>query len=118
MNHQCGIRKLSRKSSHRRALLRNQLIHFINYGSLSSTKSRVKEVQRFAEKVVTIARKGADFNTIRRVRQLLPYSVVAVKKIISEIAPKYVDRPGGYTRMIPLGKRPSDTAKIARLEWV
>lgn len=118
MNHQKGYKKLNMKSAHRRAFLRNQAIHLILNGSLTTTKTRVKEVQRFAEKIVTIARKGADFNTIRRVNQVLPYSEKACRKLIGEIAPRYVDRAGGYTRMIPLGIRVSDTAKIARLEWV
>lgn len=118
MKHQRGYKKLNMKSAHRRALLRNQLIHFILHGSLSTTKPRVKEVQRFAEKMITIARKGNDFNTIRRINKELPYNKDACKKLISEIAPRYTDRPGGYTRVIPLGRRVSDTAPVARLEWV
>ena len=118
MKHQCGMKKLNKRSAHRKALLRNQVIHFINYGCLQTTRVRVKEVQKLSEKIVTIARKGYDFNTIRRVKQILPYDQKAVEKMIKEIAPKYVDRPGGYTRVILLGKRESDTATIARLEWI
>lgn len=118
MNHQNGRKKLNLRPAHRKALLRNQLIHFINYGFLQTTKARVKEVQRFAEKVVTIARVGYDFNTIRRIKSLLPYDQDAVVKVIKEIAPRYLNRPGGYTRVISLGRRQSDTAPIARLEWV
>ena len=118
MRHQVGRKKLNRKFGARQAMIRNQAIHFINYGCLQTTKARVKVVQQFTEKLVTLARKGPDFNTIRRVKQLLPYDDKAVKKLIKEIAPKYVDRPGGYTRVIPLGMRVSDTATIARLEWV
>jgi len=118
MNHQNGRKKLNLKSGHRKALLRNQTIHFIKFGFLQTTKAKVKEVQRFTEKIITVSREGYNFNTIRRVKQILPYDDAAVKKLIQEIAPKYVNRPGGYTRVIPLGKRPSDTATIARLEWV
>lgn len=118
MKHQIGKKKLNRRASHRRALLRNQVIHLIKYGSLKSTKVRVKEVQRMAEKAVTIAKKGNDFNTIRRLKKLLPYDEKMVSKLVKEIAVNYADRAGGYTRVIPLGKRPSDTATIARLEWV
>lgn len=118
MNHQNGRKKLNLKPSHKKALMRNQVIHLIKFGSLKSTRARVKEVQRLAEKIITISRTGYDFNTIRRVRQLLPYDLDAVKKIIQDIAPRYIGRPGGYTRVIPLGKRESDTATIARLEWV
>lgn len=118
MNHQNGRKKLNLKSSHRRSLLRNQAIHLITYGHLVTTKARIKEVRSFVEKAVTIARQGNDFNARRRVHALLPYKAEAVIKLFKEIAPKYVSRPGGYTRIIPLGKRQSDTATIARLEWV
>jgi large subunit ribosomal protein L17 len=118
MKHQNGRRKLNLKSGHRKALLRNQIIHFIRYSALQTTKVRAKEVQRLVEKIVTIARVGYDFNTIRRIKQLLPYDEAMVKKMIKEVAPKYVGRPGGYTRLINLGRRASDTAPVARLEWV
>jgi len=118
MRHQNGRKKLNLKPHHRRSLLRNQVIHLITYGHLVTTKARAKETQRFAEKLVTIARVGNNFNARRRAKQLLPYKDSALVKLFKEIAPKYVDRPGGYTRMIPLGRRASDTAKIARLEWV
>lgn len=118
MNHQNGRKKLNRRSSHRKAMLRNQVIHFINYGCLQTTKARAKVVQQMAEKVVTIARKGLHFNVVRHLKRILPYDDAAVSKLIKDIAPHYVQRPGGYTRLIPLGRRVSDTAPIARLEWV
>jgi len=99
-------------------MLRNQVIHLITYGHLVSTRANVKETQRLAEKAVTVAREGNNFNARRRAKQMLPYKEEALIKLFMEIAPKYVDRPGGYTRVIPLGKRKSDTATIARLEWV
>ncbi len=118
MKHQNGRKKLNKKPPHRRAMLRNQVIHLITYGHLVSTKARVKQVQRLAEKVVTIARQGNTFNARRRVYALCPYKKEAIIKLFKEIAPGYVNRPGGYTRVISLGKRISDTASIARLEWV
>lgn len=118
MNHQIGRKKLNVKSSHRRSLLRNQVIHLIENGHLVTTKARVKEVRKLAEKVVTLARVGNTFAVRRRVAMLLPYKQAALDKLFVELAPKYVDRPGGYTRIIPMGKRISDTATIARLEWV
>lgn len=118
MLHQSGKRKLNLKEPHRRALLRNQTIHLILNGCLTSTKTQVKAVQQLAEKVVTVARKGSDFNTQRRLRALLPYKQDAVVKLLKEIAPRYATRNGGYTRVISMGKRMSDTAKVARLEWV
>ena len=118
MMHQNGRKKLNMKSAHRKALIRNQIIHLIKFGVLQTTKVRAKEVQRQAERIVTLARTGYDFNTIRQVKALLPYDAAAVVKLIKEIAPKYVDRPGGYTRVTLLGRRTSDTAPIARLSWV
>lgn len=118
MRHQCARKKLNLKAPHRRSMLRNQVIHLITYGSLVTTKANAKEVKKLAEKVVTIARKGHTFNAHRRVQSLLPYNKEAVVKLFKEIAPEYVDRPGGYTRLIPLGQRVSDTATIAKLEWV
>jgi large subunit ribosomal protein L17 len=118
MVHQNGKQKLNRRSSHRIAMLRNQVIHLITYGCLVTTKARVKEVQRFAEKLVTLARVGNHFNVRRAVLAQLPYNEKAVKSLFHDIAPRYVGRPGGYTRTIPMGRRASDTATIARLEWV
>jgi large subunit ribosomal protein L17 len=118
MKHQNGRRKLNRKPGHRKALLRNQVIHFIKYGFLQTTKPRIKEVQKITEKLVTISKQGYTFNVIRRVKQELPYDSEMVTKLIKEVAPKYVDRPGGYTKVIPLGRRASDTSVISRLEWV
>ena len=118
MNHQKGRKKLNLKPAHKRSLMRNQVIHLITYGHLVTTKPRIKEVRRLAEKLVTIARNGNTFNFRRRAKALLPYKDEALVKLFKEIAPKYTDRPGGYTRIIPLGKRMSDTATIARLEWV
>lgn len=119
MKHQNGRKKkLNLKPSHKKSLLRNQTIHLITFGHLISTKTTVKEVQRFAEKLVTIAREGNTFNARRAAKAVLPYKEEALIKLFTEIAPKYVTRPGGYTRVIPLGRRISDTAEIAKLEWV
>jgi len=118
MKHQIDRKKLNLKPAHKRSLLRNQAIHLITYGHLVTTKARIKEVLRFVEGLVTMARVGSDFNTIRRVQAKLPYKKDALLKLFQEIAPKYVQRPGGYTRVINMGRRVSDTAPVARLEWV
>ena len=118
MNHQNGRKKLNMKAAHRRSMLRNQVISLIEYGHLVTTKARAKEVRRFAEKLVTLARDGNSFNARRRAKALLPYKEEALAKLFTEIAPRYVHRPGGYTRLIPLGKRISDTATMTKLEWV
>lgn len=118
MIHQSGKKKLNVKPSHKKALIRNQVIHLIENGTLVSTRAQVKEVQRYAEKLVTLAREGNNFNARRRAKALLPYKDEALVKLFTEIAPKYTQRPGGYTRVISLGRRMSDTAYVAKLEWV
>lgn len=118
MKHQIGRKKLNVKPSHKRSMLRNQLLLLIEEGHVVSTKTRIKELQKLAERLVTVARKGNTFNVRRRATMLLPYKQEALSKLFVDIAPKYVDRPGGYTRVIPLGRRVSDTAAIARIEWV
>ena len=118
MKHQIGRKKLNMKPSHKRSMLRNQVISLITHGHLVSTKARVQEVRKMTEKLVTLARKGNTFDVRRRAKSVLPYSEAALDKLFKEIAPNYVTRPGGYTRVINLGKRISDTATVARLEWV
>jgi large subunit ribosomal protein L17 len=118
MKHQSGRKKLNLSGSHRKALLRNQVIHLITYGHLVTTKARVKEVRRLAERLITIASEGNTFNARRRAKAMLPYKDSALVKLFTDIAPKYVNRSGGYTRIRSLGQRVSDTASIARLEWV
>lgn len=118
MNHQNGRKKLNLPAPHRRAMLRNQVIMLIEYGHLVTTKARAQEVRKFAEKLVTLARDGNHFNARRRAKAILPYKDEALVKLFTEIAPRYVNRPGGYTRIIPLGRRISDTSNMAKLEWV
>ncbi len=118
MRHLRDHRKLNLKSAHRKAYLRNQVIHLINYGHIDISLAAAKEVRRFAEKMVTLAAKGSNFNTIRRAKQLLPYSAPAITALFEKVAPQYVSRPGGYTRILRLGRRASDSAVMARLQWV
>lgn len=118
MRHLNSRKKLNMKSSYRKAYLRNQVIHLINFGHITLSLVGAKEVRRLAEKIVTVARVGGDFNTRRKALQMLPYSEVALEKLFTEVAPKYVQRPGGYTRILRLGRRPSDTCSMARLQWV
>ena len=118
MRHLSNKRKLNLKSSHRKAYLRNQVINLIKYGHITISLAGAKEVRRFAEKMVTLAVKGNEFNVRRRAKQLLPYCDSALEKLFKDVAPQYTNRPGGYTRILRLGCRPSDTANMARLQWV
>ncbi|MBP9765077.1 50S ribosomal protein L17 [Candidatus Babeliales bacterium] len=106
------------KSSYRKAYLRNQVIHLINFGHITVSLAGAKEIRRLAEKMVTIAKNSTDFNGRRRAQQLLPYSDVALDKLFTDIAPQYSQRPGGYTRILRMGRRASDTSSMARLSWV
>jgi large subunit ribosomal protein L17 len=118
MRHQCGRKKLNLSAPHRRSLIRNQAMVLIEHGSLTSTKVRVKAVQRFTERLVTLARQGNTFAVRRRILSELPYKKEVIDRLCEVIAPEYANRPGGYTRVVPLGRRMTDTAEIARLEWV
>ncbi len=118
MKHQSGRKKLNRSGPHRRAMLRNQVMTLINYGHIVTTKTRAKVVRSMAEKLVTLARKGNTYQVRRRAQMILPYEGKHLDKLFTEIAPRYTHRPGGYTRIIPLGRRVSDTSTMAKLEWV
>ena len=83
---------------------------------LDSDKLEIREVG--AQELVTLARKGNTFNVRRRAKALVPYNDAVLSKLFTEIAPRYSNRPGGYTRIIQLGRRVSDTATMAKLEWV
>lgn len=118
MKHQIKNKKMNLSSKHRKAFLRNQVLHFIKYGKLETTLTNIKEVRRLAEKAVTIARNGNSYINRRKVIQLLPYDNDIVLTLFNDIAPKYVARPGGYTRVYKLGIRVADTASIGLLTWV
>lgn len=108
-------RKLSRKKDQRKALLKSLAMAIFIHKKIKTTEAKAKEVSMFAEKCITRAKKG-DLSS-RRI--LVKYfSKDLVKKLIDEIAPKYKDRKGGYTRIIKLGPRKSDGAKMAIIELV
>ncbi|MBU2634881.1 50S ribosomal protein L17 [Patescibacteria group bacterium] len=108
-------RKLSRKKDQRKALLKSLASAIFLHKKIKTTEAKAKEVSMFAEKCITRAKKG-DLSS-RRI--LVKYfSKDLVKKLIDEIAPKYKDRKGGYTRIIKLGPRKSDGAKMAIIELV
>jgi len=108
-------RKLNRKRDQRRALLRGLMESLFLKGKIKTTLAKAKEVQRFAEKQITIAKRG-DLHARRLLLRKFPPLVV--EKLIREIAPKYKERLGGYTRIIKLGQRKSDGAEMAIIELV
>ncbi len=118
MRHRNAGRHLSRTSAHRKALRRNMAASLFEHGTIRTTPAKAKEVRRFAERLITIARKGT-LHARRRVIALLgdrnmadPESArgdllaqTVIQKLFDDIAPRYVDRPGGYTRLIRLPER-------------
>jgi len=116
MRHRHGYRKLSRTSSHRKALLQNLTIALIEHGSIETTVEKAKELRRFVEKLITKSR-NADLNTHRYVFAKLR-NKEATKKLINEVAPKYVGRNGGYTSIKRTRVRRGDAAELAQISLV
>lgn len=114
--HQYQNRKLSRKAGPRKALLRGLATSVILYERIKTTLPKAKEAQPIVEKLITLAKKG-DITAIRALGAYL-YGDNAVQKLVTEIAPIYKDRKGGYTRIVKLGNRPGDNAPVAILELV
>ena len=108
-------RKFSRKKDQRKALLKSQARALFLHEHIKTTQAKAKELSSFAEKLITRAKKG-DLASRRIIRKY--FSEKITKKLVDEIAPKYKERPGGYTRIIRLGQRKSDSAKIAIIELV
>ena len=110
------LRKLGRPSAHREAMLRNLVTSLLREGRIITTVSRAKETQRMAEKMITLGKR----NNLHARRQALAYiyDEDVVTKLFAEIAPKYEERNGGYTRVIKLGSRRGDGAEKAILELI
>ena len=111
-----GTRKLGRPSDHRKAMLRGMVTFLLENGKIETTVTRAKEVRAMAEKMITIA-KANDLHSKRQVYSYITKETVA-KKVMDEIAPKYADRNGGYTRIVKIGPRRGDAAEMAVLELV
>jgi large subunit ribosomal protein L17 len=108
--------KLGRNSGHRKALFRNLVTSLFKHGKIETTESKAKEINSIAEKMVTLAKKG-DLNSRRIVLGYLLDETV-VKDLFDNIAPRYNDRSGGYTRIIKIGPRRGDAAEMAIIELV
>lgn len=121
-----GYRKLGRTSAHRKAMLRNLVTALIVHGRIETTVTRAKEVRSLAEKMITFGKKG-DLSARRNAAKFMqPVAVattegksqLALKKLFEEVAPKYADRNGGYTRILRVGPRRGDGAETAIIELV
>lgn len=116
MRHRKKTVKLGRTTAHRDALLANQVCSLIEHKRIKTTLAKAKAVRPLAEKMVTLGKRG-DLHARRLAAGTLGQKD-AVKKLFSEIAPRAAERKGGYTRIIKLGPRQSDSAPMAYIEWV
>ncbi|MTI80765.1 MAG: 50S ribosomal protein L17 [Firmicutes bacterium] len=111
-----SYRKLGRNTGHRKAMLRNLVTSLFRDNRIETTEPRAKEVKKIAEKLVTLAKRN-DLNARRQCLDYI-YEKEVVKKLFDDIAPKYVERPGGYTRIVKVGVRKGDAASMAILELI
>ena len=117
MRHKRKTVKLGRSQAHRDALLANQAVSLIEHNRIKTTLAKAKAVRPFAEKLVTIA-KTKTLHARRTALAILRHNEDAVSKLFSEVAERSATRQGGYTRIVKLGQRKSDSAPMAFLEWV
>lgn len=129
MRHRIRGKKLNRSSSHRKALRMNLASQLFVHGRIKTTFHKAKFVQGHAERLITIAKRGlakaeergddmVAVHARRQVARRLNNDRVLVSKVFDELAPLYVDRPGGYTRIFKLGTRKGDNAEMALIELV
>lgn len=116
MRHRKKGRKLSRSPAHRKATLRNLAANLFRHGRIRTTTAKAKEVRPFAERLITLARRG-DLHA-RRLAISRLRDTEAVGVLFEEIGPRFAERPGGYTRILKLGTRKGDAAEMALIELV
>jgi large subunit ribosomal protein L17 len=116
MRHLKKTVKLGRKAEARKALLAGLAVSLIQRGRVTTTLAKAKALRPFAEKLVTLAKKGTLHH--RRLAVTRVRDKRAVRKLFQELAPRFGSRPGGYTRIVKLWHRKSDAARLALIEWV
>ena len=117
MRHQRNRHKLSRDSAHRKALLMNLSKELIDHERIETTTAKAKAVKPEVERLITLAKRG-DLHARRQALSALGQDKFMVYKLFEEIAPRYAERSGGYTRILKLGPRQGDKAPMARIELV
>lgn len=110
------LRKLGRPTDHRMAMLRNLVTSLLREGQITTTLTRAKETRRMAERMITLGKRG-DLHARRQALAYI-YDEDVVTKLFEEIAPKYAERNGGYTRILKVGPRRGDAAEIAIIQLV
>ena len=116
MRHRRAGKKLGRDSAHRKALYSNLAGALIEHGRIKTTQAKAKAVKPFAEQMITLGKRG-DLHA-RRLAMAELRSNDVVHKLFSDVAPRFAERPGGYTRILKLGTRQGDRADMARIELV
>ena len=116
MRHSKAGRRLGRKTSHREAMFRNMVTSLLNHEKITTTDAKAKEIRVVAERMITLGKRG-DLHSMRLAASVIREKSV-VSKLFSTIAPRYKDRPGGYTRIVKLGIRQGDAAPISLIELV
>ncbi|HSJ74969.1 MAG TPA: 50S ribosomal protein L17 [Gemmatimonadales bacterium] len=114
MRHRAKGRQLSRTSTHKRAMLNNMATSLFVHGRVITTEAKAKELRPFAEKLITLARRG-DLHARRLVSRRIK-DRETLTRLFGEIGPRFAARPGGYTRILKLGHREGDGADVARIE--
>jgi large subunit ribosomal protein L17 len=114
MRHRVKGRQLSRTAAHKRALMRNMAASLFQHEGITTTVAKAKELRPYAEKLVTLARRG-DLHAIRQVERKIKDREI-LSKLFKQIGPRFAARPGGYIRILKLGHRPGDGAEMARIE--
>ncbi len=117
MRHKKQRHKLSRDSAHRRALMRNLSREVVEHERIKTSQAKAKAVKPRVEKLITLAKRG-DLHARRQVLSELGQDKFLAHKLFEEIAPRYAERPGGYTRIVKLGPRRSDSTEMVFLELV
>ena len=117
MRHRKTRHKLSRDAAHRRSLLRNLCREVIEHERIKTSQAKAKAVKPEVEKLITLAKRG-DLHARRQALSELGQDRFMVHKLFEEIAPRYAERPGGYTRIVKLGPRRSDSTEMVLLELV
>ena len=117
MRHRNTRHKLSRDTAHRRSLLRNLSRDLIEHERIKTSQAKAKAVKPQVEKLITLAKRG-DLHARRRALSELGQDRFMVHKLFEEIAPRYSERPGGYTRIVKLGPRRSDSTEMVFIELV
>ena len=139
MRHRVHGRRLSRDKAHRKALLKNLVSDLIVYGQITTTEAKARTVRPAAEKVITLAKRGIEKGKSDPAREVHARRLAAarlartrvsededgylaevdvIQHLFADVAPRYAERPGGYTRMVKIGKRPGDNADMAVLMLV